>query len=1191
MAGPSLVLLGIALAGLSVASAFNLDPTPVLLLPPNVSGSFGHQVLQLNGSRILVGAPSPPSEAAGCLYECRVDEGECRELPLAGNGSVAHMGMALARTSTGAIACGPGLSRTCDRNVYVSGLCYELGPRLSPPRARAPGYQGCLLGAVDLAFLFDGSNSMTPAQFDAIRDFMVDVMEKLRNSSIHFAAVQFSDRTRTEFTLRDYAARPEPRELLRHVRQLRSLTDTFSAIAYVAENIFTPESGSRPGAKRVMIIITDGDATDTGDVSAAEKSGILRYIIGVGNNFNSPDTSLYLSQFASQPSSEFVKVLDSFEKLKGLFSELQAKIYDIEDTSSHNRFHLELSSSGFSVAVAQGRVVTGAVGADNWAGGLLELGGDDGSGGGDVFVPNPALADGVTGSYLGYAVAALARPGLSLLAAGAPRHGHVGRVLLFEAPGWRLRQQLPGQQLGSYFGASLCALDLEGDGAADLLLVGAQLHFDGRRGGRVHLFRWRREALAEAGELLGAPGHPLGRFGAALAALGDLDGDGWAEAAVGAPLEDAEAGAVYVYRGRPGGLEPRYSQRLSGARMGPGLQHLGQALDGGLDATGDDLGDVAVGARGAVVLLRSRPVLWVTPQVTFAPERLPAEPWGCDDPAQDANATEAEGAASGPGRPGVQLQLCFGARLAPAPRAPPSGAAVAFALRLDANRAQSRGLFAGGRRLLRGRLRLEPRPGAPPACLRQRLLLQPCLEDTVTPLRVAVTFELEPEPDGPVLPPEGGSAWSEVPFAPTCGATNSCRCDLALRPLPPAAPELLLAPGTELGLRLALRNGAQAARRPALRLPLPPGLALRRPRLLQGSSATAISCRELEETGTEPRTLWCNVSHPVLHAGREIHIELLFDVLQNSSWDEVLQLTATASSDNEPDSSLADNAASWRVPVRYPADVVATWQDDSTLYLNFSSRRPENKSLLHHYQLEQLAPGPPGTPRPAVTAFVLVPRELPAGLAWARLHVTAEPGATCHLDSGDADDTMAAWLKEACATPQVTTYRCHLGPLVTAAAVRVTGVVQPPPHIEASARPRLCSGLHFTIDTRRFASRGAAAFTRAQVATEVELLRHFDPRWVYVGSGLGGLGLLLLIVFGLAKCGFFKRDYRERLDQDAAGAGTGDDGDDDNGDDDNGDDGDTGGDDGDTGEAPAGDTDGDLGRGGQEPLQGGEGAP
>ncbi|XP_068779299.1 integrin alpha-L-like isoform X2 [Struthio camelus] len=1126
MAGPGLVLLGIALAGLSSAAGFNLDPVPFRLLAPNISESFGHQVLQLNGSRILVGAPAAAAEGAGRLYECRVDTGSCRELPLADNGSVPHLGMALARTDTGAIACGPGLSRECDRNVYVSGLCYELGPRLGAPRVLAPGYQGCLPGTVDLAFLFDGSNSMTSAQFGTIRDFMVDVMEQLHNSSIHFAAVQFSDRTRTEFTLRDYAARPEPRALLRHVQQLRSLTDTFSAITYVAKNIFTPENGARAGAKRVMIIITDGDATDTGDVSAAEERGILRYIIGVGNNFGSPDTRLYLSQFASQPSTEFVKVLDSFEKLKGLFKELQAKIYDIEGTSTHNRFHLELSSSGFSLAVAGGRVVTGAVGADDWAGGLLELAAP-----GDVFVPSPALAANLTDSYLGYAVASMARRGRALYAAGAPRHGHVGRVVVFEAPPpgagpWRPVQFLPGQQIGSYFGAVLCALDLDADGLTDLLLVGAHLHYDGRRGGRVHVYRWHGETLEAAGELLGAPGHPLGRFGAALAALGDLDGDGWAEAAVGAPLEDAEAGAVYVFRGHSQGLGPGYSQRVAGQRVAPGLRHLGQALDGALDVTGDGLGDVAVGARGAVAVLRSRPVLWVTPQVTFRPDQLPVTSWGCGEAAGAAagaaNATEAPEAADGgdwdgpagtqrpaaaprePERPGVQLRLCFGVRLAPAGRREPPEVALSLALSLDAGRARSRGVLGDGRPRRRGPLRLRTGATLGPRCLEERIDLEPCLDDIMTPMRVAIDFSLEPSADGPILPPGTTTAWSE------------------------------------------------------------------------GSWATALSCRERveAEAGAGARTLWCNVSHPVFHAGRETHIELTFDVLRNRSWDAELQLTATASSDNEPNSSLADNAASWRLPVRYLANIMASGLGSSTAYLNFSSRHPENKTLLHLYELKLISPWDLGMPRPTVTAFVLVPHELQAGLTWAKLNVTAEPGGTCHPDAGDTSEAVcavASGLQEACDISRATTYRCHLGVLVTTATIRVAGVVQPPPKIEVPARSHLCSRLCFAVDTRRFASRGDV--TSVQVTTKVELLREVNLRWLYFGSALGGLGLLLLIVFGLAKCGFFKRDYRERLDQDAVGDRTGDNEDA-----------------GEAGDAPAGDPEGDTGAGGLEPLQGDEGA-
>lgn len=59
-------------------------------------------------------------------------------------------------------------------------------------------------------------------------------------------------------------------------------------------------------------------------------------------------------------------------------------------------------------------------------------------------------------------------------------------------------------------------------------------------------------------ELQGDPGYPLGRFGAAITALTDINGDGLTDVAVGAPLE--EQGAVYIFNGKPAGLSPQASQ-------------------------------------------------------------------------------------------------------------------------------------------------------------------------------------------------------------------------------------------------------------------------------------------------------------------------------------------------------------------------------------------------------------------------------------------------------------------------------------------------------------------------------------------------------------------------------------------------------------------------------------------------------
>lgn len=60
--------------------------------------------------------------------------------------------------------------------------------------------------------------------------------------------------------------------------------------------------------------------------------------------------------------------------------------------------------------------------------------------------------------------------------------------------------------------------------------------------------------------LRGAKGNEFGRFGTSLAAVQDLNGDGFMELAVGAPQEEQGKGAIYIFLGRPGGIRTGYSQ-------------------------------------------------------------------------------------------------------------------------------------------------------------------------------------------------------------------------------------------------------------------------------------------------------------------------------------------------------------------------------------------------------------------------------------------------------------------------------------------------------------------------------------------------------------------------------------------------------------------------------------------------------
>jgi len=190
-----------------------------------------------------------------------------------------------------------------------------------------------------------------------------------------------------------------------------------------------------------------------------------------------------------------------------------------------------------------------------------------------------------------------------------------------------------GLETGDQFGAAVATLgDLDGNGQVDIA-VGAPGDDDGGlETGAVWILLLGPAATVQSRVKIGAvdfgAGGPasLDRFGAALASVGDLDGDGLAELLVGSPGDDDGGnglGAAYVLFLTSTG-ELGSSRKISRTQGGFGgvldpLDGFGSGLDGLGDVDGDGVPDAAVVAandddggtnRGAVW------VLFLTPEGT-----------------------------------------------------------------------------------------------------------------------------------------------------------------------------------------------------------------------------------------------------------------------------------------------------------------------------------------------------------------------------------------------------------------------------------------------------------------------------------------------------------------------------------------------------------------------------------------------
>ncbi|KAF7666949.1 hypothetical protein LDENG_00083350 [Lucifuga dentata] len=924
--------------------AFNIDTTHPNIYTGEETDYFGYKVLQfISGGKkgILVTAPQQLNGSGGICRPDQKQTHQCFSPPAVSLTNiiapVKHFGLSVATDSTRSqfTVCSPSVVHECDENSYVNSICYKFTENFQQFSYFTPAFQGCIKKSVDLVFLFDGSESMNAEDFKQNKNFIVSIMNSLKNTSIKFAAAQFSSNTRKVFDFNDYVAGRALDKLDKEIH-MKDLTNTHKALSFVLDYILENQAaGATHDATKVLVLITDGDPTDTNKKKILEKyesKNIIRFVIGVKvNNLDK------LQLIASDPKHNNSFLIQDYNGLTGILENFQKKIFKTEGTKEARAGNLtnEMSQSGFSAVYYKDTLILGSVGSNSWRGSLYERHGPTGA---ENQIEDPDMQ---MNSYMGYSVSVGEKNNATLYFTGAPRFNHIGQVVVFarDSTTWIAAERINEEQIGSYFGAELCTLDVDSDSNTDFLLVGAPLFYQPqkKREGLIYVYSLSHEMKLIKEMNVSVPS--LGRFGTTISSLADLNGDGLRDVAVGAPLEDDNRGAVYIYLGdKRNGIRSTLSQRIMGWKIKPELRFFGQAIDGNIDLDEDGLTDIVVGSYGAAVVLRSRPVFSVKASLSFHPAEINTDEIVC------LGNTDMI-------LPMVNLTLCFHMEETTHSKAGAmsSGLNISYMLDADPMRQTYRGLFSETNKKARN-LKSTHEFKDKQTCFNHSVYMMKCVRDTLSPVSIRLQFSQEDSGSAPgILNVDSNKqAVIEIPFKKDCRKYDTCVAELEVD-LKFMSSTLLVVHQNYFYVFVKLANHGDDSYNTMLTLHYPAGLSFSMMTLNESTPPALHSCNDLE--GVMDKTT-CGISLPVYRSGSVASFKASF-LINNfwTDWNDTMSMTVSAQSDNG-NSTIASRTKF--IPVQFQIDLAVTVRDNTITYLNFTSEDPAPKTIAAIYKVANL---------------------------------------------------------------------------------------------------------------------------------------------------------------------------------------------------------------------------------------------
>ncbi|NXW14287.1 ITA11 protein, partial [Circaetus pectoralis] len=1039
-------------------------------------------------------------------------------------------------------------------------MCSRVNSNFRFSKTVAPALQRCQT-YMDIIIVLDGSNSIYP--WVEVQHFLINILKKfyIGPGQIQVGVVQYGEDVVHEFHLNDYRSVKDVVAAASHIEQ-RGGTETRTAygIEFARSEAF--QKGGRKGAKRVMIVITDGESHDSPDlekvIEDSEKDNVTRYAVAVLGYYNrrgiNPEAFLNEIKFiASDPDDKhFFNVTDE-AALKDIVDALGERIFSLEGTNKNEiSFGLEMSQTGFSSHVVEDGILLGAVGAYDWNGAVLK----ETSSGKVIPLRESYLQEFPEelknhGAYLGYTVSSvISTEHERIYVAGAPRFNHTGKVIIFSMhnnQNLTIHQALKGEQIGSYYGSEINSLDVNGDGITDVLLVGAPMYFsEGRERGKVYVYTLRENRFVSSGALIDLQSYQNSRFGSCIAAVPDLNQDSYNDLVVGAPLEDEHQGAIYIFLGFKETVLKKYKQRIAAADLAPGLMYFGCSIHGQLDLNEDGLVDLAVGSLGNAVLLWSRSVVQINASIRFEPAKINIFTKDCKRNGKDATCMSAF--------------ICFTAVFLSA-HFQTASVALRYNATIDERRYTPRAHLdeSGERHMQKGLVLLA---GQERCDTLQFHVLDTA--DYVKPVTFSVDYELEHPENGPML----DDGWPTslkvlVPFWNGCNEDEHCVPDLvldartdvpsameycrrALRRAPPDCSAFTLSFDTSVfviessrrrvAVEAALENQGENAYSTVLNISFSRNLQFAS-LIPKDDTDINIDCMTEDK---HPNKKVCNVSYPFFRAKAKVAFRLDFE-FSKSIFLQSMEIYLIANSDSEEkESTKEDNFAHLNFHLKYEADLLFTRTSSLDYYeirSNSSLERYDSIGPPFHctFKLQNLG----FFPVEGVTIKLTVPMATRAGnrLLLLTEFMVDQENATCNIWGNTTDYQRTPAEEDLSRTPHLN----HSNSDVVSidCNVKLAPNEEMNLHLHGNLWMKSLKALKFkslklttnAVLQRRF---GSPFIFREedpsrQITFEISKPEESQiPIWIILGSTLGGLLLLALLVLALWKLGFFKSGSRRR---------------------------------------------------------------